>query len=188
MADEKTTPPGAGAGAGIAAGAAAGAQVPGVTMRVMAQYVKDLSFESPGAPGSLVAGAAAPAVEAAVDVAARRLGEAEFECELRVKATAKRGEVTVFIVELVYGGLFQVENAPADLLQPILLIECPRLLFPFARRVIADVTRDGGVIPLLLDPLDFAGLYRQQMAERAKQQAGGDGKGAPMIIGPAGKA
>jgi preprotein translocase subunit SecB len=173
--------------AATAAGVATGAQAAGVTMRVAAQYVKDLSFESPGAPGSLVAGAAAPHVEASVDVAARRLGEAEYECELRVKATAKRGEVTVFIVELVYGGLFQIANAPADLLQPILLIECPRLLFPFARRVIADVTRDGGVVPLLLDPLDFAGLYRQQMAQRAQQQPGGDGKASP-ILGPAGKA
>jgi preprotein translocase subunit SecB len=180
MADEKT-PAAAGA-----VGAQPGAQAQGVTLRVAAQYVKDLSFESPGAPGSLVAGAPAPQVEASVDVAARRMGDTEFECELRIKATAKRGEVTVFIVELVYGGLFQIANAPQDLLQPILLIECPRLLFPFARRVVADVTRDGGVVPLLLDPLDFAGLYRQQMAERAKQGAG-DGKAADPVA-PAGKA
>jgi preprotein translocase subunit SecB len=177
MAEEKA--------AATTAGGAPGAQSAGVTLRVMTQYVKDLSFENPGAPTSLVTGEA-PQVEASVDVAARRLSESEFECELRVKARATRGEVTVFIVELVYGGLFQIEKVPPDVLQPILLIECPRLLFPFARRVIADVTRDGGVIPLLLDPLDFASLYRQQMAERAQAQAG-DGQGAP-IQGPAGKA
>lgn len=177
MAEENATTP--------ATGTAPGAQPAGVTLRVMTQYVKDLSFESPGAPGSL-ATSTPPQVEASVDVAARRLSDKEFECELRVKARATRGEVTVFIVELVYGGLFQIEQAPPELLQPVLLIECPRLLFPFARRVIADVTRDGGVIPLLLDPLDFTSLYRQQMAERAQTQAG-DGKGAP-ITGPAGKA
>jgi preprotein translocase subunit SecB len=87
-----------------------------------------------------------------------------------VTVKAKRGEVTVFLVELVYGGLFQIQNAPPELIEPILLIECPRLIFPFARRVVADVTRDGGFAPLLIDPIDFAGLYQHQRTQRAQQQ------------------
>ncbi len=166
-------------------GTGAGREAPGVALRVMAQYVKDLSFESPTAPGSLAAANEPPKIEASVDVSARRLGDADFEAELRVTAKARRGEAVVFIVELVYGGLFRIENAPQDILQPLLLIECPRILFPFARRIIADVTRDGGMIPLMLDPLDFAGLYRQQMAKRGEQPP--DGANAP-ILGPAGNA
>jgi preprotein translocase subunit SecB len=138
----------------------------GVAVRVVAQYVKDLSFENPQSPGSLMGGNVAPTIEASVDVAAKRLGEADFESELKVTVRARRGEVTVFLVELVYGALFQIQNAPPELLEPILLIECPRLIFPFARRVVADVTRDGGFAPLLIDPIDFASLYQNQRAAR----------------------
>jgi preprotein translocase subunit SecB len=142
----------------------------GVAVRVVAQYVKDLSFENPQSPGSLLGGAVAPSIEASVDVAAKRLGDADFESELKVTVRARRGDVTVFLVELVYGALFQIQNAPAEVLEPILLIECPRLIFPFARRVIADVTRDGGFAPLLIDPIDFAGLYQRQRESRLAQQ------------------
>jgi preprotein translocase subunit SecB len=142
----------------------------GVAVRVVAQYVKDLSFENPQSPGSLLGGNVAPAIEAQVDVAAKRLGDVDFESELKITVKAKRGEAVVFLVELVYGALFQIQNAPPELLEPILLIECPRLLFPFARRVIADVTRDGGFAPLLIDPIDFARLYEGQRAQREGQQ------------------
>ena len=147
-----------------------GAEPVGVMIQVIAQYVKDLSFENPQAPGGLLGGNVAPAIEASVDVAARRLGDVEFESELKVTARARRGEVTVFLVELVYGALFRIERAPQDLLEPILLIECPRLLFPFARRVVADVTRDGGFAPLLIDPIDFQSLYQRQRAQRQTEQ------------------
>ena len=153
-----------------ATGAVPGGEQIGVAVRVVAQYVKDLSFENPQSPGSLLGGNVAPAIEAGVDVSAKRLGEIDFECELKVTVKARRGEVTVFLVELVYAALFQIQNAPAELLEPILLIECPRLLFPFARRVVADVTRDGGFAPLLIDPIDFASLYQRQREGRAAQQ------------------
>ena len=143
-----------------------GGEAVGVMIRVIAQYIKDLSFENPLAPGALLGGNVAPAIEASVDVAARRLGDVEFESEIKITARAKRGEAVVFIVELLYGALFRIENAPAEILEPILLIECPRLIFPFARRVVSDVTRDGGFSPLLIDPIDFAGLYQRQRAQR----------------------
>lgn len=141
-----------------------------VQFSVIAQYVRDLSFENPGAPASL-AMAQQPKIDIGVDVQARRLPEDRFEIELRIRANASDGEDRpVFVVELVYSGLFLVKNVPADALQPLCLIECPRVLFPFARRIIADVTRDGGFPPLLLDPIDFVALYRQHLA-RAQQQA-----------------
>lgn len=144
----------------------------GVAVRVVAQYVKDLSFENPQSPGSLLGGNVAPAIEASVDVAARKLGEIDFESELKITVRARRGEVIVFLVELVYAALFQIQNAPDDILEPILLIECPRLIFPFARRVVADVTRDGGFAPLLIDPIDFAGLYQRQRNGRPSAPIG----------------
>ena len=105
---------------------------------------------------------------------ARRLPEDRFEVELRIRANATDAAdgKPVFVVELVYSGLFLVRNVPADALQPLCLIECPRVLFPFARRIIADVTRDGGFPPLLLDPIDFVALYRQHLArqQQAAQQ------------------
>ena len=146
-----------------------GGEALGVTLQVVAQYIKDLSFENPAAPGSLFGNDTPPQIEASVDVAARRLGEVDFEAELRITAKARRGEATAFIVELVYAGLFRIANAPAEALQPLLLIECPRLLFPFARRLISDTTRDGGFAPLLLDPIDFATLYRRQLESQGLQ-------------------
>ncbi len=143
----------------------------GPTMRILGQYIKDLSFENPGAPASLTANNAQPAIQVSVDVGGRRLSDNEFETELKITVDAKRGEVTAFLVELAYGGIVQVQNVTDDMLQPLLLMEVPRLLFPFARRVVADVTRDGGFPPLMLEPIDFTQLYRQQMAKQ--QEAGG---------------
>lgn len=145
----------------------------GISMRVLAQYVKDLSFENPTAPNSLFGapnGAPQPSVEVGVDVAARRLSDTDFESELRVHAKSVRGKDTIFLVELVYSGLFRIEGAPPEMLEPLLLIECPRLLFPFARRIVGDATRDGGFLPLMIDPVDFASLYRQQRERQGQQQ------------------
>ncbi len=94
----------------------------------------------------------------------------EFNVELKIAATAKRDEDVAFIVELTYGGLFQLSNIPADQLQPVVLIECPRLLFPFARRVVADATRDGGFPPLMIDPIDFVALYQRRLAAKQAEQ------------------
>ncbi|WP_417469277.1 protein-export chaperone SecB [Maricaulis sp.] len=150
-------------------------------LRILAQYVKDLSFENPGAPETL-RNAQAPAIDLAIDVQARSLSDGAFEVVLNINAKASReNNDVVFISELAYGGLFQLANiADADR-EPFLLIECPRLLFPFARRILADATRDGGFPPLMLDPVDFAGLYRQQMMKRAAAAPGADtnGNGAP---------
>ncbi len=145
-------------------------------LTIAAQYVKDQSFENPGAPGSLTKGAKVPMINVGIDVQVRRGAEPNYEVELKISVQAKQEEATVFLTELIYGGIFQLINIPADSLQPVLLIECPRLLFPFARRIIADMTRDGGYAPLMLDNIDFAQLYQQRMAqlqsqaEAAKQQ------------------
>lgn len=146
-------------------------------LRVMAQYVKDLSFENPGAPDTLRPGQPAPAIDLSIDVQARSLGDDHYEVVLSIGAKAMRDDAVVFITELSYGGLFQMSNiADADR-EPFLLIECPRLIFPYARRVLADATRDGNFPPLMIDPVDFAGLYRQQMAKRAAAVPGSEPNG-----------
>ena len=146
-------------------------------LRIMAQYVKDLSFENPGAPEAF-RNNQAPGIDLSIDVQARTMGDNMFEVMLNINARATReNDEVVFIAELAYGGLFQLANiADADR-EPFLLIECPRLLFPFARRVLADATRDGVFPPLMLDPVDFAGLYRQQMVKRASAVPGADTNG-----------
>ena len=140
-------------------------------LRVLAQYVKDLSFENPTAAAGVRAGDAAPAIDMGIDVNARPMPDGDsYEVDLRIGAKAMRGEETMFITELVYSGVFQFVNVPAEDVEPLLLIECPRLLFPFSRRLLAEVTREGGYPPLLIDPIDFAALYRAQLRDR---QAGG---------------
>ncbi len=146
-------------------------------IRVVGQYVKDLSFENPGAPDSLRA-AGQPTIDLAVDVQAHAMDENLFEVSLVISARATRENKPVFIVELTYTGLFQIQNVDAAARDAFLLIECPRLIFPFARRILSDSTRDGGFPPLMLEPVDFAALYRQQMAKRQTRN-GQNGKGAP---------
>jgi preprotein translocase subunit SecB len=152
------------------------AQDPGAVaqpqLAIAAQYVKDLSFENPGAPQTLLPSTQAPQIEVGVDVQARQLAEDRFEVDLKINANAKRGDQTLFLVELHYAGLFQLKNIPRDSLQAVCLIECPRILFPFARRVVADATRDGGFPPLMLDPIDFVELYRRQAQAAAQAQGG----------------
>jgi preprotein translocase subunit SecB len=146
-------------------------------LRVLAQYVKDLSFENPGAPDTLRPGQPTPAIDLGIDVQARGVGEDTFEVVLTVNAKASRDETVVFIAELSYAGLFQLANVGEMDREPFLLIECPRLIFPFARRVLADATRDGNFPPLMLDPVDFAGLYRAQIAKRAAAALGSESNG-----------
>ncbi len=150
-----------------------GGATPGTpVIRVLAQYVKDLSFENPGIFSSQQ-GSSAPEIELGIDVRVEPgpPKDAVFAVELRLSAKAKRQETIVFIVELIYVGVFQLQEARREDMEAILLIECPRLLFPFARRVIADVTREGGHPPLMIDPIDFVGLYRQQRQRADAQQA-----------------
>ena len=137
-------------------------EMSGPLLRILAQYTKDVSFENPNAPDSLRAGLEAPAIEINVEVKGAPLDEGTAEVTLLISANARRGADVAFICELEYSGLFAFANVPADQIQALILIECPRLLFPFARKIIADMTQEGGFPPLMLEPLDFAALYRQQ--------------------------
>ena len=141
-------------------------------IRVLAQYVKDLSFENPGL-FSNAGGNTAPEIELGIDVRVEPGPPQDriFSVELKLSARAKRQDTIVFIVELVYAGVVQLQDASPQDAEPMLLIECPRLLFPFARRIIADITREGGHPPLMIDPIDFVGLYRQQQQQRQAQAA-----------------
>jgi preprotein translocase subunit SecB len=141
-------------------------------IHVLGQYLKDLSFENPAAPRSLRPGDKAPKLDVNVNVNARppQQPQGEFEVELKLEAKASRGDDTLFIIEVTYAGLFQLRNVPQEHLQPLLLIECPRLLFPFARQIIADATRQGGFPPLMIDPVGFAALFRRRMQELGAQQ------------------
>ncbi|HTP78214.1 MAG TPA: protein-export chaperone SecB [Rhizomicrobium sp.] len=139
-------------------------------VQIIAQYVKDLSFENPGAPSSITV---RPAIELGVDLQARRMENALFEVELKLRVNAKSAEdKPVFLLELVYAGLMQIVNVPDDVLQQILLIEGPHMLFPYARRIISDAVRDGGMPPLMIEPIDFAGLYRSKQAQMQQARSG----------------
>lgn len=135
------------------------------SLNVLAQYVKDLSFESPGAPNSLRGRDKAPGIAINVNVNANPLSENQFDVNLTLNAKASFDKEVLFNVELVYGGVFAISGFPQEHMLPILFIECPRLLFPFARQIIAEATRNGGFPPLMLDPIDFAQMFQQKMAE-----------------------
>src|SRR6218665_3888878 len=140
-----------------------GAESPSLT--VLAQYIKDLSFENPSAPRSLQARDKAPSININVNVNANPLSDAEFDVVLTLNAEAKEGDKVLFNVELSYGGVFRIPGSPQEHMLPLLFIECPRLLFPFARQIVADATRNGGFPPLMIDPIDFAQMFTQRMAE-----------------------
>jgi preprotein translocase subunit SecB len=161
MTDNPSSPNGGGAPESEAA-------QPGPRLSILTQYVKDLSFENPRAPYGLQAGQPRPEIQIQVDVRAAAVADGQYEVVLDLNVDAKSGENSVFLVELSYGGLFTLEHIPQDSLQPLLLIECPRLLFPFARRVVADATRDGGFPPLMIDPIDFVALFRRRIQQGAE--------------------
>ena len=131
---------------------------------VNAQYVKDLSLEIPNSPEVFARLRQAPKVSVDVDVRTRRLADNSYEVTLHIDSRGQIEDETVFIVEVAYGGVFTLNNVQQEHIRPMLLIECPRLLFPFARSIIANMTREGGVPPLLINPIDFAELYRQQLS------------------------
>ena len=141
-------------------------------LTVLAQYIKDLSFESPTAPQSLQGPGQNPQLKVGVNVNAGARGEDAYEVALQLEVHAKSDLGVIYNVELVYGGLFRLTGVPQHLLQPVLFVDCPTILFPFLRRVLADVVRDGGFPPLMLDPIDFGRLYAQNLAQgQASQQA-----------------
>jgi preprotein translocase subunit SecB len=131
---------------------------------VLAQYVKDLSFENPNAPRSMAPSGQQPTINIQVNVDAAPIAATDFEVTLRLEGKAESQGMLLFSFELVFAGAFRIQNVPTESLQPIVLIECPRLLFPFAREIVATAVRNGGFAPLLLDPIDFVNLYRQRLA------------------------
>ena len=141
----------------------------------MAQYTRDLSFENIVAQKGLPAsGEVQPDIQVQVSLDAKRRGQTshyEVVIKLKVSSRNKATNDALFLLELDYGGIFLIEGVPEDQMHPFLLIECPRMLFPFVRRIVSDVTRDGGFPPLMLDNIDFLALYRQELARRQQQPA-----------------
>ena len=136
-------------------------------LNVLAQYTKDLSFENPNAPGSLAPQQQQPAINIQINVSANNVSENEFEVTLSIEGKAENAGKVMFSFDLAYAGVFRIVNVPKENLHPLVMIECPRLLFPFAREIIATSVRDGGFPPLMLDPVDFVGLYRQNLERQA---------------------
>lgn len=146
------------------------AQTPsGPMLSVLAQYTKDQSFENPNAPGSLRAGLDAPSIGINIEIGRQMMEDDTVEVTLMLRADAKRGDDIAFIAELEYAGLFAFQGVSVEEIQPLILIECPRLLFPFARQIIAEMTQNGGFPPIMLEPPDFAGMFREEMMRRAAE-------------------
>jgi preprotein translocase subunit SecB len=133
-------------------------------LNVVAQYIKDLSFENPSAPHSLQI-QQQPQIGIQINVNATPLSDTDIEVSLKLEGKAETGDQVLFAFDLDFAGIFRIQGVPQESLQPVVLIECPRLLFPFAREIVASTVRNGGFPPLLLDPVDFVALYRQRMAE-----------------------
>ena len=142
-------------------------------VQVIGQYVKDLSFENPSAPGNLTS---RPQIELSVDLQARQVEREHYEVELKLRVSATCEDKPAFLLELVYAGLFHLQNIPEEVRSQVLLIEGPHILFPFARRIVADIVRDGGMPPLMIEPIDFAALYRAKASEMQQMRTGSPGQ------------
>lgn len=143
-------------------------------LETLAQYVKDFSFENPNAPRSLAPRQSAPNISVNVNVNAREIAQGEIEVDLSIDGKAGEGDDLVFNFELVYSGIFRFQNVPQEHMHQIVMIECPRQLFPFARAIIANGVRDGGFPPFMLQPIDFASLYAARIADLEKQESKGN--------------
>jgi len=140
-----------------------GLQMPMPQVGILAQYMKDFSFENPNAPRSMAPSTQQPAINVNVGVDAAPLTQTDVEVTLRLEGKAEAQGMVLFGFELMYCGVFRILNVPPESMQPMVMIECPRLIFPFAREIVATATRNGGFPPLLLEPIDFVALYRQRM-------------------------
>ena len=136
---------------------------------INAQYVKNLSFESPNSPTSLTPQKESPKVDISLDLEAKEIQADSYEISLQISAKTTTGKDVMFVAELTYSGLFTIKNIPEDQKELVLLIHCPTILFPFARRVLADATRDGGFQPLMVDPIDFNALYQQRNKQNSSE-------------------
>ncbi len=148
----------------------AAANAPQPVLNVLAQYVKDLSFENPNAPQSMQE-QKQPAINIQINVNAQPLTETDIEVVLKIDGKAEVSGSVLFAFDLTYAGVFRIQNVPQDNMLPLVMIECPRILFPFAREIIATAVRNGGFPPLLLDPVDFVSLFRQRMEQQQGQPA-----------------
>jgi preprotein translocase subunit SecB len=140
---------------------------------VLTQFTKDFSFENPNAPRTLAPQSQAPRINLQVNVNARQLSPTDFEVSLLLEGGAGEGADSLFKFELNYAGIFRLENIPNDQIQPLIMIEGPRILFPFARQIVAEAVRGGGYPPLYVDPIDFQALYMQRVAAQANQTPAG---------------
>jgi preprotein translocase subunit SecB len=138
-------------------------------LNVLVQYVKDLSFENPNAPLSLQQHQQQPTINIQINVNATPLSDSDIEVVLKLEGKAELTDKVLFAFDLEYAGVFRIQNVPQESLHAVVMIECPRLLFPFAREIVATSVRNGGFPPLMLEPVDFVGLYRQRMSEMQPQ-------------------
>lgn len=141
------------------------AAAPAIQAQVIGQYIKDLSFENPNVGKLLAEPGEAPGLTLEVNVQAQRMGPDVYESAIELTALAANPTSSIYVLEIVYAGLFKLQNIPPQALEPFLLINCPSLIFPFLRRLAADITREGGYPPLLLDPIDFSALYMRRQQE-----------------------
>jgi preprotein translocase subunit SecB len=139
-------------------------------LNVLAQYIKDFSFENPNAPHSLTSLQEQPTINMQINVRGKPIKDADYEVELKMEGKAESKTGLLFQFDLAYGGVFRIQNVPQESLHPVMMIECPRLLFPFAREIVSAAVLNGGFPPLRIDPVDFVGLYRQQMAQMQARQ------------------
>jgi preprotein translocase subunit SecB len=145
----------------------------GIQAQVIGQYIKDLSFENPNVGKQIVEAGEQPNLSVEVNVQAQKMGQDVYESATVLTARAESKQGVIYVMEISYAGLFRLQNIPPQSLEPFLLINCPALTFPFLRRLAADITREGGYPPLLLDPIDFGNLYvrrQQEMAQAAGKQ------------------
>jgi preprotein translocase subunit SecB len=146
-------------------------QQSGPQLSVLGQYIKDFSFENPNAPRSLAPKNSQPGINIQINVGVGQLAPTDFEVSLKVEGKAESEGMVLFTFDLTFAGIFRIQNVPQERLQPLVMIECPRLLFPFAREIVGTAVRNGGFAPLLLDPVDFVALYQQRVAAMQAEQA-----------------
>ena len=144
-------------------------------LNVLAQYIKDFSFENPNAPRSLGSNEGQPAINIQINVGVGQLAPTDYEVSLKIEGKAEGSGLLLFAFDLTFAGLFRIQNVPEENIYPLVMIECPRLLVPFAREIVASSVRNGGFPPLLLDPVDFVALYQQRLAQLQQQPAAGSG-------------
>jgi preprotein translocase subunit SecB len=147
-------------------------QAAGPSLTALVQYVKDMSFENPNAPRVFAQQQQNPQIQLQVNVSANSLSETEVESVLALEGKAEIGSETLFVFELSYAGIFRITGVPQEHMAAVVMIECPRLLFPFARQIVAEAVRNGGFPPLYIDPVDFVALFQQRMAQDAQAEAG----------------